>query len=238
MDTDEPWPEDKSRFYGGEILLALEHIHSKNIVYKLEYYKKNNNNLLIFCFRDLKLENVLLDMDGHIRLTDFGLSKQLQNENDRVYSMSGTAAYLAPEVIDCGDVGHGKSADIWAFGVLMFTILLHESPFYSENLSELFDMILNQEVEWEYYKEDISPDALSFLQGLLIKDPEKRLGCGPGKIQEIKDHPFFKETDWDELLSMKVKPYIKPKLRVSLKSFYFLCQFQMKLNYYYSFPNL
>ena len=153
-------------------------------------------------------------MDGHVRLTDFGLSKQLSDENDRVHSMSGTAAYLAPEVIDSGDKGHGKSADIWAFGVLMFTILLHESPFYSENLSELFEMILSQEVEWEYYKEDLSPEAFSLLQGLLTKDPTERLGCGPNKLQEIKDHPFFASMNWEDLLAMKIKAHIRPKLRV------------------------
>lgn len=198
MDTVDPWPEDKCQFYGGEILLALEHIHSHNIVYK-----------------DLKLENVLLDMDGHVRLTDFGLSAQLESDTDRVHSMSGTAAYLAPEVIDGGEQGHGKSADIWAFGVLMFTILLHESPFYSENLSELFDMILHQDVEWEYYKEDLSPEAFSLLEGLLTKDVEKRLGCGPGRIQEIKDHPFFASMDWVALEKMEIKPFIRPKLRVA-----------------------
>ena len=117
------------------------------------------------------MENVLLDMDGHVRLTDFGLSAQLESDTDRVHSMSGTAAYLAPEVIDGGDQGHGKSADIWAFGVLMFTILLHESPFYSENLSELFDMILHQEVEWEYYTDELSPEAFSLLETKRVSGP-------------------------------------------------------------------
>ena len=132
--------------------------------------------------------------------------------------MSGTAAYLAPEVIDGGEQGHGKSVDIWAFGVLMFTILLHESPFYSENLSELFDMILHQEVEWDYYKEDLSPEAFSLLEGLLTKEVDKRLGCGPGRIQEIKDHPFFASVNWEELSAMKTKAFIRPKLRVGSPS--------------------
>ena len=154
-------------------------------------------------------------MDGHVRLTDFGLSKQLKDDNDRVLSMSGTAAYLAPEIIDGGEEGHGKSVDIWAFGVLMFTAMLHESPFYSENLSELFDMILHQDVEWEYFKEEISPEAYSLLTGLLTKDPSKRLGCGPKKIQEIKEHPFFASINWDDLIELKVKPFIRPKLRVA-----------------------
>ena len=101
----------------------------------------------------------------------------------------------------------------------MFIILLHESPFYSENLNELFDMILHTDPEWEYYKEELSPDAFSLLQGLLTKDVSKRLGCGPNGIAEVKNHPFFASVNWDDLYSMKIKPFIRPKLRVPL---YFL----------------
>ena len=130
QDSPDIWPEDVIKLYGAEVLLALEYMHERDIVY-----------------RDLKLENILLDMEGHIRLSDFGLSAKLKNSSDRVYSMSGTAAYLAPETLQ--QTGHGYSVDIWAFGVLMFIMLVKESPFYSENLHELFSMIINDPIEWD-----------------------------------------------------------------------------------------
>ena len=96
----------------------------------------------------------------------------------------------------------------------MFILLLQESPFYSENLSELFRMIINEPIEWKWYKNDLSADAISLLSGLLEKDVSSRLGCGPEGIDEIKKHPFFASTDFDELLTLKPATYIQPKLRV------------------------
>ena len=155
-------------------------------------------------------------MDGHVRLTDFGLSSIIAHENDRVHSLSGTAAYIAPEVLeDDGTVGHGKSVDLWAYGVMMFILLLHESPFYSENTNELFDKILHEEIDWSYYKDEISPQAISLLQGLLTKKVEDRLGCGKEGMKEVKQHPFFGTVDWNAVLEKKMEPMIRPKLRVA-----------------------
>jgi len=197
-DIGKPWEEPMCQFYGAEILLALEFMHKRNVIY-----------------RDLKLENILLDMDGHIRLSDFGLSACVKGDNDRVKSLSGTPSYLAPEIIIDRDIGHGKSVDIWAFGIVMFILLLHESPFYSENTKELLDMILHQELIWDWYKESISPEALDLLQNLLIKDPTHRIGCGPRGIQEIKDHPFFNGVCWDDIIQLKARPFLRPKLRIA-----------------------
>ena len=164
---------------------------------------------------DLKLENVLLDMDGHVRLTDFGLSSIVAHDSDRVHSLSGTAAYIAPEVLeDDGSVGHGKSVDLWAFGVMMFILLLHESPFYSENTNDLFDKILHEEIEWDDYTDEISPQAISLLQGLLTKKVSDRLGCRKDGIKEVKNHPFFSNVDWTVVEEKKIEPMIRPKLRV------------------------
>jgi len=195
-----PWPEDHCRFYGAEVLLALEFMHEHNVIY-----------------RDLKLENILMDMDGHIRLTDFGLSNRIQQANDRIHSLSGTAAYLAPEMLD-KDKGHSKGADLWAYGVMMFILLLHESPFYSENAKELLDFIRWQEIEWDWYKDEISPNALSLLKGLLTKDETQRLGCGPQGMLELKSHPFFEGIVWEDILQMRIKPPINPKLRVAQRA--------------------
>ena len=99
---------------------------------------------------------------------------------------------------------------------MMFILLLHESPFYSENTFELFEKIQKEEIDWELYQDDLSPNAFSLLQGLLTKKVEKRLGCGPKGIKEIIEHPFFQPTDWDALLKLQVVPMIKPKLRVRI----------------------
>jgi serine/threonine protein kinase len=196
-ESPDPWPEQTCRFYGAEILLALEHLHAHNVVY-----------------RDLKLENLLMDMDGHVRLSDFGLSARLRSDSDRVHSLSGTAGYLAPEILRNNGEGHGKSVDVWAFGVMMFILLLHESPFYSENLGELFQMILHEPIMWHWYHNELSTEGLDLLRGLLIKDPRCRLGCGPQGLQEIREHPFFMSVQWDDLLSMKAPGPIRPLLRV------------------------
>lgn len=140
----------------------------------------------------------------------------LNNNQSQSYFLLGTAAYLAPETLK--QVGHGKSVDIWAFGVMMFILLLQESPFFSENLSELFRMIVHEPIEWDWYRQELSPEALSLLQGLLTKEVSDRLGCGIAGISEIKSHPFFKSTDFEALARMEVKPFIRPKLRVRFLS--------------------
>ena len=114
--------ESQVKFYAGEILLGLEALHMSNIVY-----------------RDLKLENVLIGSDGHCVLTDFGLSAKLKPEQSTVRSFSGTAIYLAPEILtDDEGVGHGKSVDWWGFGVLLHILFTGAPPFWSENHKDLY----------------------------------------------------------------------------------------------------
>ena len=182
---------------------------------------------------DLKAENILLDKEGHVRLSDFGLSHQTKGPKDRVLAYSGTATYMAPELLlDKKGKGHTRSVDIWCFGVLLFIMLAHEPPFWArmslflslilslslslsrsivcmtlfvsnyiaETTDELFDDIKHKEIDWEIYREELSPDALSLLQGLLTKDVSKRLGCGKQGILEIKRHPFFADVDWDAVV--------------------------------------
>ncbi|TNM85140.1 hypothetical protein fugu_009318 [Takifugu bimaculatus] len=108
------FPEEAVQIYIGEIILALEHLHKLGIVY-----------------RDIKLENILLDSEGHIVLTDFGLSKEFLEEEERTYSFCGTIEYMAPEIIR-GKAGHGKSVDWWSLGILMFELLTGASPFTLE----------------------------------------------------------------------------------------------------------
>ncbi|KAK7173945.1 hypothetical protein R3I93_003697 [Phoxinus phoxinus] len=192
--------EDEVRIYVGEIILALEHLHKLGIVY-----------------RDIKLENILLDSDGHVVLTDFGLSKEfLEEEKERTYSFCGTIEYMAPEIIR-GKSGHGKSVDWWSLGILMFELLTGASPFTLEgernSQSEVSKRILRCEPP---FPSIIGPLAQDLLRKLLVKDPHKRLGSGPRGAEDIKCHPFFKGLNWSDLAEKKVQSPFRPELRNEL----------------------
>ena len=132
------------------------------------YYTVHANNIV---YRDLKLENILLDEDGYIRLSDFGLSARARRW-ERIHSFSGTATYLAPEIIlDNGEDGHTHCVDLWCFGVMLFIMLTQEPPFWSEHYPDLFHLIKTSEVPYEDY-DHLSKDAISVLKGvccLMIK---------------------------------------------------------------------
>lgn len=187
----EPFSEDEVRFYAAEILLALAALHSVNIVY-----------------RDLKLENILLDESGHLVLTDFGLSARLASAKKRIVSYSGSPAYIAPEILtDTEGHGHGKTVDLWSFGVLLHILLTGgEAPFWSDDVRELFDQIKSAPIDLHRYASRLSPMALNLLRGLLERDSEKRLGCGGEGIAELFDHPWFEGIDWDRTLAREVPP--------------------------------
>ncbi|XP_075795157.1 ribosomal protein S6 kinase alpha-4 isoform X2 [Pelodiscus sinensis] len=192
--------EDEVRIYAGEIVLALEHLHKLGIIY-----------------RDVKLENILLDSEGHVVLTDFGLSKEfLAEEKDRTFSFCGTIEYMAPEIIRSKS-GHGKSVDWWSLGILIFELLTGASPFTLEGekntQAEVSRRILKCQPPFPTV---IGPVARDLLQKLLCKDPKKRLGSGPNGAQDIKEHPFFKGLDWVELAARQVKAPFKPIVRSEL----------------------
>uniref|UniRef100_A0A8C7UVD8 Ribosomal protein S6 kinase n=1 Tax=Oncorhynchus mykiss TaxID=8022 RepID=A0A8C7UVD8_ONCMY len=190
--------EEEVRIYIGEIILALEHLHKLGIVY-----------------RDIKLENILLDSEGHLVLTDFGLSKEfLEEEKERTYSFCGTIEYMAPEIIR-GKSGHGKSVDWWSLGILMFELLTGASPFTLEgernSQSEVSKRILHCEPP---FPSMIGAVAQDLLRKLLVKDPHKRLGSGPRRAEDIKTHAFFKV--WSDLAEKKVVSPFKPEIRSEL----------------------
>uniref|UniRef100_A0AAX7USY4 Ribosomal protein S6 kinase n=1 Tax=Astatotilapia calliptera TaxID=8154 RepID=A0AAX7USY4_ASTCA len=193
------FPEEAVQIYIGEIILALEHLHKLGIVY-----------------RDIKLENILLDSDGHVVLTDFGLSKEFLEEDGRTYSFCGTIEYMAPEIIR-GKSGHGKSVDWWSLGILMFELLTGASPFTLEgernSQSEVSKRILRCDPP---FPSMIGPIAQDLLKKLLVKDPHKRLGSGPRGAEDIKAHPFFKGLNWDDLAQKKVASPFKPELKSEL----------------------
>jgi len=182
--------EEVASFYMAEMVLALEHLH---------------RNLGVV-YRDLKPENCLLDSEGHLLLTDFGLSKVAVDENDKCDSMLGTVEYMAPEVIQ----GHkyGMAVDWWSFGALGFDLLTGSPPFQGGNHAKIQEKIVKQKLVMPYF---LGPDAKDLLTKFLRKDPKKRLGANmPKDLQSIKKHRFFRKIDWKLLANREVEPPIQP----------------------------
>jgi len=142
--------QDAARFYAANILLALEHLHSKDILY-----------------RDLKPENVLVGSDGYIKLTDFGLSKENISGMKDAKSLCGTAEYLSPEILQ--RQGHGKATDWWSFGAIIYEMLVGLPPFYSKDRDKLYQNIKYGDPRMDY--EFLTPEARDLCSRLLIKDP-------------------------------------------------------------------
>ncbi|GME63504.1 putative serine threonine-protein kinase psk1 protein [Neofusicoccum parvum] len=182
--------EEVAAFYMAEMVLALEHLHrSVGVVY-----------------RDLKPENCLLDSEGHLLLTDFGLSKVAVDENDTCNSMLGTAEYMAPEVIQGKE--YGFPVDWWSLGALGVDLLTGSPPFTANNNAKVQEKIVKQKLQLPYF---LSPDAKDLLTRLLRKEPNKRLGANmPKDLTTIKAHRFFRKIDWKKLAKRELEPPIVP----------------------------
>ncbi|XP_070491532.1 ribosomal protein S6 kinase 2 beta isoform X3 [Chironomus tepperi] len=190
--------EEDVKFYLAELALAMNHLHSLGIIY-----------------RDLKPENILLDADGHIALTDFGLSK-IPLGDSKTYSFCGTVEYMAPEVVN--RKGHTFAADWWSFGVLMYEMLTGNLPFHGTNRQDTMNQILKTKLGMP---ENLSPEAQSLLRALFKRNPQNRLGAGPNGIEDIKRHEFFATIDWDALLAKKVRAPFIPSVARADDTFYF-----------------
>ena len=188
--TERMFPEETAAFYMAEMVLALEHLHhTVGVVY-----------------RDLKPENCLLDSEGHLLLTDFGLSKEAVDGEHRCRSMTGTVEYMAPEVIQMQS--YGTAVDWWSFGILGFDLLTGSSPFRANNDMKIREKIVKAKLVLPYF---LSPDAKDLLTRLLRKEPKKRLGaCMPKDMQSIKGHRFFRKIEWGRLERREMEPPIKP----------------------------
>uniref|UniRef100_A0AAY4AAV9 non-specific serine/threonine protein kinase n=1 Tax=Denticeps clupeoides TaxID=299321 RepID=A0AAY4AAV9_9TELE len=191
--------EDRTRFYGAEIVSALDYLHSAKIVY-----------------RDLKLENLMLDKDGHIKITDFGLCKEGITDAATMKTFCGTPEYLAPEVLEDND--YGRAVDWWGLGVVMYEMMCGRLPFYNQDHEKLFELILMEEIK---FPRTLSADAKSLLSGLLIKDPNKRLGGGPEDAKEIMRHSFFNSVDWQDVYDKKLVPPFMPQVTSETDTRYF-----------------
>ncbi|XP_057166881.1 ribosomal protein S6 kinase alpha-2 isoform X3 [Ursus arctos] len=191
--------EEDVKFYLAELALALDHLHGLGIIY-----------------RDLKPENILLDEEGHIKITDFGLSKEAIDHDKRAYSFCGTIEYMAPEVVNRR--GHTQSADWWSFGVLMFEMLTGSLPFQGKDRKETMALILKAKLGMPQF---LSTEAQSLLRALFKRNPCNRLGAGIDGVEEIKRHPFFVTIDWNKLYRKEIKPPFKPAVGRPEDTFHF-----------------
>ncbi|KAJ8010768.1 hypothetical protein DPEC_G00078580 [Dallia pectoralis] len=198
--------EEDVKFYLAELALALDHLHSLGIIY-----------------RDLKPENILLDDEGHIKLTDFGLSKESIDHENKAYSFCGTVEYMAPEVVNRR--GHTTSADWWSYGVLMFEMLTGTLPFQGKDRKETMTMILKAKLGMPQF---LSSEAQSLLRNLFKRNPTNRLGAGPDGVEEIKRHHFYCTIDWNKLFRRELHPPFKPATGRPDDTFYFDPEFTAK----------
>ena len=200
--------EGEVAVYTAEILMGLWFLHNSGIVY-----------------RDLKLENILLDKGGHIKLADFGLSKDQLKHNGKTSTMCGTARYLAPEIVERNS--YGIAVDLWALGVCMYELLLGTNPFTLESVKgadggaggnadmpeaakvTLYKRIVGATVE---FPSRLSSGASELIGGLLRKNPEQRLGCHARRgEQELKESAFLRHINWDSAKDQKLKAPVIPQ---------------------------
>jgi len=158
-------------------------------------------------YRDLKPENVLLDADGHAKLTDFGLSKEGIEDNFSAKTMCGTPEYLAPELLE--KKGHGKAVDWYSLGALTFEMLTGLPPFYTRDREKLFDNIRRGQLQYPSY---VTPVAKDLLMKMLDRNPNVRLGGGAAGGAEVQGHAFYQCVDFNLLIAKKIAPPFKPDL--------------------------
>uniref|UniRef100_A0A665VDQ4 protein kinase C n=1 Tax=Echeneis naucrates TaxID=173247 RepID=A0A665VDQ4_ECHNA len=180
--------EPRAVFYAACVVLGLQFLHDHKIVY-----------------RDLKLDNLLLDTDGYVKIADFGLCKEGMGYGDRTSTFCGTPEFLAPEVLT--DTSYTRAVDWWGLGVLIYEMLVGESPFPGDDEEEVFDSIVNDEVRYPRF---LSTEAIGIMRRLLRRNPERRLGSGEKDAEEVKKQPFFRNVDWEALLQRKVPPPFVP----------------------------
>jgi classical protein kinase C len=180
----------RAQFYAAEVCLALKYFHENGVIY-----------------RDLKLDNILLTLDGHIKIGDYGLCKEDMWYGSTTSTFCGTPEFMAPEILL--DKKYGRAVDWWAFGVLIYQMLLQQSPFRGEDEDEIYDAILADE---PLYPIHMPRDSVSILQKLLTREPDQRLGSGPTDAQEIMSQPFFRSISWEDVYNKKIPPPFQPQI--------------------------
>ena len=190
---------EKARFYIIEIILAIEFLHKHNMLY-----------------RDLKPENIMVDSNGHIKLTDFGLSKMFTKTKEKAFTICGTPQYLAPEILS--DDGYDNSVDWWSLGCVMYEMLVGKAPFKIPKGSYLSADLYKKKISIPEY---VTPEAKDLISKLLIPNPKNRLGYGKDGAQKIKDHPYFEGINWQDAWDRKLEPPLVPQLKSETDLSYF-----------------
>ncbi|XP_047738666.1 uncharacterized protein LOC108679338 isoform X3 [Hyalella azteca] len=180
--------EPRAVFYAACVVLGLQYLHDNRIIY-----------------RDLKLDNLLLDTDGYVKIADFGLCKEGMGYGDRTGTFCGTPEFLAPEVLT--ETSYTRAVDWWGLGVLIFEMLVGESPFPGDDEEEVFDSIVNDEVRYPRF---LSIEAVAIMRKLLRKHPDRRLGASEKDAEDVKKQHFFRTVNWNDLLQRKIKPPFVP----------------------------
>ncbi|XP_045446261.1 probable serine/threonine-protein kinase drkD [Melitaea cinxia] len=193
------FPETRARFYAAEIVSGLKFLHKRGIVY-----------------RDLKLDNILLDFDGHVRIADFGMCKLQIYLDKTADTFCGTPDYMAPEIIK--GLKYNQTVDWWSFGVLLYEMLIGQSPFSGCDEDELFWSICN---EMPSYPRFLSSEALSILTRLLDKDARTRLGGAECMHGDVRDQQFFGPIHWERLERRELEAPFKPRVRHPMDTQYF-----------------
>ncbi|OAA69545.1 Protein kinase C [Cordyceps fumosorosea ARSEF 2679] len=181
----------RAQFYAAEVCLALKYFHENGVVY-----------------RDLKLDNIMLTLDGHIKVADYGLCKEDMWYGSTTGTFCGTPEFMAPEILL--DKKYGRAVDWWAFGVLIYQMLLQQSPFRGEDEDEIYEAILSDE---PLYPISMPKESVSILQKLLTREPNDRLGSGPTDAQEVMSHAFFKNINWEDIYLKRGPPPFKPAIK-------------------------
>ena len=189
--------EYQAKFYAAAIILGLGHLHNKNFIY-----------------RDLKLENLLLDEKGYAMLTDFGLAKFIKKD-EKALTFCGTPEYLSPEVI-LGK-GHNRPADWWSLGILIYEMMFGIPPFYTQDIKQMYRRIIKEAVVFKPGV-TVSADAKDIILKLLEKDPNRRFGTTADSL-EVMSHPWFADIDFELLVQKKLKAPFIPDLNNWEKNF-------------------
>ena len=189
-------PLESARFYLACLVTIMDYLHKKNIVY-----------------RDIKPENILINENGYIKLTDFTFSKKLIS--DMTYTLVGTPEYLAPEMIN--QTGHNKAVDFWQLGIVLFEMLVGYPPFMDTNPIKLYQKIKNGKI---FFPKSINKNAKLIIKHFLNIDMNERLGCTRKGIFGIIKEPFFKDFDWEKLLHRNLQAPFVPKVNRENYKFY------------------